>query len=335
MGTRMLARRTFERNISAGVDRVLAGIWLPAKTRVASVRGYSANHVVAPQPIGTASMASIEGWVLPVIDPDATATMEVHWDTHVPKDTFVDVLDLDTVAQDTSPFFEPGEVYWESIFDIGVQPRRLYHHHWMSTFAHNAVAQNRDPESPFLYEYTPGNTVAFGTGPFSVMGPSLLVFGGASPNMDRTSTSIALAALAEEDWGQLQFIDHVLERAQLHLLGLFEAGAETPFEEASALLRSYLDPSVLEETGGVFLPLTWKMLGEYLMGCCNTGLALKEEYTNALRWEALSYARLIAHKHRHDKVEEIPAVRHMHLVNEAAKRYAEGVVNTHRKVPPS
>ncbi len=262
MGTRMLARRIFERNIGAGADDVIAGIWLPAKTRVNGIRGFASCHVVSPQPIGTASMAAIEGWVLPVIDPDATASMEVHWDTHVPKDTAAQVLDLDTGTQDSNAFYEPGETFWEAIFDIGVQPRRLMHRHWMSTFANNSIAQNRDPESPFLYEYTPAKVLGIGTGPFRVLGPSLFCFGGASPTMGSTSPSEQLAALAEEDWGQLQFIDHVLERAQLSLLGLTEATAETPWEEAAVLLRNYLDPSILEETGGVFLPLTWKMLGE-------------------------------------------------------------------------
>lgn len=257
----MLARRTFQRTIGAGGDDVLAGVWLPAKTRVNSVRGYVSCRATK-QAIGVATMSAVEGWVLPVDDPDATATMEVHWDTHVPKDRFDDVLDLDTVAQDTGSFFEPGEIYWESVFDIGVQPRRLFHHHWMSTAGHNSLSINRDPETPFLYEFIPGKTLAIGTGPFMVREPSLLVFGGAGPDMDRTSPSVAIAPLAEEDWGQLQFIDHVLERAQLHLLGLFEAGAETPFEEASALLRSYLDPDVLEETAGIFLPVAWNMLGE-------------------------------------------------------------------------
>ncbi len=264
MSTRMLARRTFQRSITAGADDVLAGVWLPAKTRVNSVRGYASCRATK-QAIGVAAMGAIEGWVLPVDDPDATATMEVHWDTHVPKDTAANVLDLDTVAQDALNFFEPGEVFWEAIFDIGVQPMRVFHHHWMSTAALNSLSVNRDPETPFLYEFIPGKVVRMGSGPFRVDSPSLLVFGGAAPNMDQTSASAALAALAEEDWGQIQFIDHVLERAQLHLLGLFEAGAETPFEEASALLRSYLDPLILEETASSFVGINWNMLGEMVV----------------------------------------------------------------------
>lgn len=248
--------------MAANSDDVLAGIWLPAKTKVNSARGYVATHVSAPQAIGVAVMGAVEGWVLPVEDPDAAQTMTVVWDLFVPKDTAANVLDLDTATQDTTPFFEPGEVYWEALFDIGEQARRVYHHHWMSTAGHNSVAVNRDPETPFLYEFIPGANFKIGNGPFRVTGPSLLVFGFASPSLDGTSAAEAIAALAEEDWGQLQFIDHVLERAQLALLGLVEAGAETPWEEAAVLLRTYLDPLVFEETATVFTAVTWRAFGE-------------------------------------------------------------------------
>lgn len=261
MSTRMKARRTFQRNVVADSDDVVAGVWLPAKTKVNSVRGY-ASFTAGQQALGVAVMGALEGWVLPVEDPDTAQTMEVVWDLFVPKDTGANVLDLDTATQDTTPFFEPGEVYWESIFDIGAQPRRLYHQHFMSTIGHNAISVNRDPATPFLYEYLPGKVVRFGTGPFRVDGPSLLVFGAAAPLMDVTSASAALDALAEEDWGQLMFIDHVLERAQLSLLGLTEATAETPWEEAVVLLRTYLDPIVLEETAGSFLGINWSVKGE-------------------------------------------------------------------------
>ncbi len=63
------------------------------------------------------------------------------------------------------------------------------------------------------------------------------------------------------------------------------------------------------------------------MSCCYTGLALKEEYDNALKFEAIAYGRLIAHKQRHEEVGEIPSVRHMQMVNEAARRYQEGNVD--------
>ena len=52
---------------------------------------------------------------------------------------------------------------------------------------------------------------------------------------------------------------NTLERAILHQMGVFEAGAETPWEEASSLLRQHLNPDVFEGTAGLFFTQ-----GEYI-----------------------------------------------------------------------
>ncbi len=70
------------------------------------------------------------------------------------------------------------------------------------------------------------------------------------------------------------------------------------------------------------------------MACCNSGDKLREEYENALRFEAVSYGRLIAHKRRHEETEEIPRVRHMRMVIAAAKAYAEGDAEALGEVSP-
>ncbi len=62
--------------------------------------------------------------------------------------------------------------------------------------------------------------------------------------------------------GEVKYIDHVLEMAMMDLLGLTEAGAETPWEEASDLLRAYLDPSLLEPNAGTFVGTSWGAFGE-------------------------------------------------------------------------
>ncbi len=79
---------------------------------------------------------------------------------------------------------------------------------------------------------------------------------------DATSSTEVIAGLAEEDWGQLQYIDHVMERAMLNLLGVQEVGAETPWEEATVLLKKYLRPLVLETQAASFVGVTWNCGGE-------------------------------------------------------------------------
>ncbi len=172
-------------------------------------------------------------------------------------------MDLDAGASDATSFWEPGDVTWEEIFDIGIQPHRFFHHHFMTSYGFNSRMVNQDPETPFGFQYLPGKTVPVQMKRrFRVPGPGLLALGTASPDALSTSSSIPLAAMLEKDWAQMQFIDEVMERAYLDLLGLTEAGAETPWEEASALLRRHLRPPVLEVTAGTFVQTTWFVQGE-------------------------------------------------------------------------
>lgn len=57
----------------------------------------------------------------------------------------------------------------------------------------------------------------------------------------------------------MKYIGHVLERALLHLFGVTEMGAETPWEEATALLKKHLEPDVFEDVGGKFGSDSWRV----------------------------------------------------------------------------
>ena len=98
--------------------------------------------------------------------------------------------------------------------------------------------------------------------PFFTRHPGLIAIGLSSPDTTLTSSTEAIAQCNEQDWGQLQFIDHTMERAMLSLIGLTEAGAETPWDEATRLLRRHLDPKVLETDAGAFVAATWRATGE-------------------------------------------------------------------------
>ncbi len=263
MPTRLVANRMFAQQVIAGQDSVVAGLWVPAKSTIRSIWGYVQYEAAVERGLNEVAQGALAGYILPVLDPDSTGTMSTVWDALVPKDDGGDVLDLDTSAGDSASFWEPGLQVWEEVFDVGLQPLKIYEQHFLSSMGMNAIAVNRDPATPFDYEYIGGSRLAFNLrGPFRVDGPSLLVFAAGSPATTQTNGSAALAAIAEADWAQLQFIDEVLERSMLHILGLIEVGAETPFEEATALLRAHLDPPVLEVAGGIFQPTTWNLTGE-------------------------------------------------------------------------
>lgn len=248
--------------VNAGADTVLFGVWLPAHTVLRQVRG---EVTVESNTIATALdvfMGSVEAWVLPVNDPDEGNVMESSWDQLVPKDTSSLTMDMDTTAQDTTPFFEPGAVYWESLFDLGRHPIRLFQKQWMCSLGHNTIHQHKDTETPFAVEWVPGLTFPLSISrPVRVRQPSLLAFALASPDTTLTNDGAATSGMGEKEWGQVQFIDHVMERAMLSLLGLTEAGAETPWEEAAVLLKKVLDPLVDETVGATFTPTQWHPKG--------------------------------------------------------------------------
>ena len=261
MSTRMLARRTFVNRQAAGGDSALGGIWLPPGSRVHEVNGYCNAETIGVLSSGNTCMGSVEGWVFNLDDIDSLGTMDTEFDIHVPKDD--PSIDLDVSAINTAPFFEPGEVAWHSIFPIGRQPVRVFRKQWMSATGLNSVLTNQDPESPFGLQFIGGITFPIRINrPFSVEHPSLLVFVLASPDTLETSASDAIAAIGETEWGQLRYIDHVLERAMISLIGLTETGAETPWDEAVTLLTKVLDPKVLEGTVGDLDPVTWMFRGE-------------------------------------------------------------------------
>ena len=48
-------------------------------------------------------MMAVEGWILPVLDPDAGSSFDTLLDTLVPKDTDVEVIDLKLVPSKLPP----------------------------------------------------------------------------------------------------------------------------------------------------------------------------------------------------------------------------------------
>lgn len=260
---RMFARRMFQRTTVVGADDVLFGISLPSDTVIHDIRvKLVMNTTGVAIDYRKAHMYALEMWLLPVHDPDTANTYENLWDALVPKDTDVQTLDLDTGAADSTPFYEPGEADWTAVFDVGLRPERLYHRHKIMHVANSSRLVYQDNQTPFSTLWAGGDTVQVHIGRrLRVRQPTALVMAIASPNLDDTTNTLE-GPLAEQEWGQVKYASHMLERAMLHVLGVIEAGAETPWEEATALLQKHLDPDVYEETGGAFGAETYDVFGE-------------------------------------------------------------------------
>jgi len=260
--TRMIATRTYATEVTAPGDGVLGGLWLPGNSRLRSGRGYALIEATTVSTAQQFHMAALEAWALPVHDPDDVGTMQTVWDQLVPKDQVALTLDLDTIAADSAPFFEPADVDWTLVIPMGLRPQRLFHWHGMFSLGQRSLMVNQDPESPFGIQFVPGGRVNFQFGPVAVEQPTLIVVAMASPDLAQTSSSNPIALYAEQEWGQIRYIDHVLERAMLDMLGVFEAGAETPWEEATILLKKHLQPDIFETTGATFISKTSRAAGQ-------------------------------------------------------------------------
>lgn len=246
---RLTARRTGQADIQPGGDTVLFGLTLPSDTILHAVRGTMAFGGSSELARGVAVYQAVEGYVFPLADPDAAEGFESIWDKMVPKDTDVLSMDLDTQAQDTTPFFEPGEADWSALLDLGFRPERIYHRHRLFTYGSPYAAHRfQDNQSPFANKWTVGDYWNLSVTPrIRVTRPSVVIFAMASPSLDDTIATVE-SALTEPEMGQVKYIGHVLERAMLSLFGVVEAGAETPWEEATKLLQKHLDPDVFEAT---------------------------------------------------------------------------------------
>ncbi len=263
---RMFARRMSHIRTSGGADQVMWGISLPSDTVVHDIRckvkGLSQLRTLGRN---EAHMLAYEVWILPVLDPDAANSYDDLFDNLVPKDTDVQTLDLDTAAFDTTPFYEPGEADWTSLMDVGLRPERLYHRHEIKTMNANAAFIYQDNQTPFDIQWVGGERFQVHIKRrLRVRQPSVLVMACATPSFDDT-TAVVQGNLLEAEWPQIKYVGHVLERALLHLLGVTEVGAETPWEEATALLQKHLDPDVYEELGGSFTSVTYDLFSEVMI----------------------------------------------------------------------
>lgn len=258
---RMFARRNSQRTVAPGTDVAAFGLSLPSDSVVNDIR-VKMMFSGTDMNFGTTVAYAVEMWILPILDPDAANDYDDIMDALVPKDTDVQTIDLDTGAADTSPFWEPGEADWSKLLDIGLRPRRLYHKHEWKTIASPGGFLRQDTETPFNNIWLPtGEMTIRVKRRLRVSQPSVLVLAVGSPSLDDT-TITPHGHLLENEWGRVKYAGDMLKQAHMDLIGLTEAGAETPWEEATDLLQKHLMPDMVEITAGSYATQTWTVVTE-------------------------------------------------------------------------
>lgn len=255
MAVRVFSRRTGEMKVNAGADDVMWGISLPEGTKIHDIK-CKVQMLTDDRQLSDrkAHGYSIEMYLLPIFDPDSAQAFNDVWDKLVTKDQPTNTLDLDTAVAATSPMWEPGEHDITKMFDVGYQAEQLWAVHRIATVANprHVIIKQMDVETPFETIWQGGGIESVHVGrKLSVTAPMVLCFGMGIPSFDST-TATPETTLSEAQWAQLQYVEHVMERMFVDALGLTEAGAETPYEEAAVLIFAHVEPAVFEESTGWF-----------------------------------------------------------------------------------
>ncbi len=230
-----------------GTDTVIAGWPIPPGGRLVNVKGNINMKQNVVNALEAVLHYGVSGYVVPVLDPDAAADLDAIWDTLIPKDETEadDALDFDTGTADPTPEVEPGEPNINAVLGIdAVDIVEVFKRRKWITASNSPVGIHLDT----TMKYTPMDNFSVNVSrQVSVARPSMLLFGMSMPVTTTTQTAQRTAPTKQE-WGMMIYLESTLEDMMKLLISLPEAGAESPYEEAAAMLADLLEPTVIEDT---------------------------------------------------------------------------------------
>ncbi len=170
---------------------------------------------------------------------------------------------MDVDSANANVVHEPGEASMDQI--MGMQPVELelvYAREKMISFANSGRGWiNATPDTYIPTDFFNINIKK----KYFVSTPSVLLMGASAPNMDDIITSTPSTPTAVGHWYQMQFIKDTLDDMFKFLVGLVEAGAETPYEEAAQRIADWLYEDVLEHDAASFATHSWTIFSKWIL----------------------------------------------------------------------
>jgi len=263
MSTRLFRHTLTHRIGTHGLDTVLGGCEVPGDGKLNNVHGQVSLQTAVGLSVRHATMYRCTGRVLPVDDlRDSTAFQDI-WDETVPKDSdFASgIIDLDEGAN-TTTFFEPGEPNWAQLADMQVMnPENLwYNKRKLLTFVNSPRGFiDGAPDTAHMgdfFQVRSGKRISAEFRSAAILAVGL-------PAFDDVTTNEMATLNGDAAQLQLKYIEVVLEQAWMALVGLTEAGAESPWEDAANMIGDFLEPTVEEETAGSYnATSSWDMYAD-------------------------------------------------------------------------
>ena len=233
-------------------DRVLGHVAIPEGGRLNNVWG-EAHLVVAPQNWNMVDMYTMQGYLCELGDWDQAMTIDDLWDAVVPKDADIGVgagteqLDMERASTNTEPADEIGEVSPIKLFQVQSPVEKVFQRRKLLSFASSPVGFI-DTTTDSFYP-TDGFPIRLSKR-YAVRTNSYLLFGASNPAIVTSGT--VPQVVNDEEWYMLMYMEWILEMAWPQVVGLTEAGAESPFGDVTTFLERIVEPVVYEGVGGRF-----------------------------------------------------------------------------------
>lgn len=257
---RLIREQLSQDDVLTNTDEVLLWAQIPEEGSLNNLSGEMHCMKSSQAAVTQAFLYGVKGIVLPDNDPDTPANGNDIWARHMEADADfgADILDLDTAGSASGPEWEPGEPNANELFDIHTydDDAEFFRRRKLITFA--STSRGFDAGTP------PGDWLPTDVFPVGnrkrvfVDIPSWALVGFSSPAVDDVTATMQLFGSTQE-WLMLKYVREAMRLAWPHIVGLIEAGAETPFEDVAAFLEDYLVPTVYEDVVDTFQPATWRV----------------------------------------------------------------------------
>lgn len=249
-------------------DRVVAGVAVPRGAKVTQVSGHLDIMPNARINIDEVVNFSIRGFMIPVHDFDTQITYDQIWDNLVPKDdAATDTIDADEDSGDTTAIDTPGLPDLETIMGIhGTKLTSVYKKKLEWSYASHPMHSHIDVITPFTQHfYWPAERYRINLNRgYSADEPSLFLIAVSNPASSATATALHSSPTITE-WARMSVLEYTLQQMMINFIGATEAGAQTPYVEAQALVVKLMEPTVIEEAA---------VAGHYVDPNLNVGVAL-------------------------------------------------------------
>lgn len=225
-------QRFGQKDVAADTDQVVLAWPLPGQCTMHNVWFEMDLIVNAGTPLAERAFYGVDGYLVPLLDPDGGTNIQDIWDTQIPKMSQDMSYELSDTAV-TTPVYEPGEMQTGQLTQMVLtQPEKFFERRKMVSIAKTSVVISTT-------WYPTDNFKTHVKSNYFAPIESAILIGVSSPQMDQdASNSELLPSGATAEWAMLRYLKPVIEDMFVHILGLGSPGTGTvPYDDAEDFIE--------------------------------------------------------------------------------------------------